>query len=257
MSAAAASEEEGRRLIEAGFSDVLVEAASRCTTWIVWHVRASGAEREIVNNGTAFFLDAGKGAFGVTAAHVVAGLESDKLRHSGLICQVGHCLLDPSDRLIDRDDTLDIAVFRVSASEMREIGIDPHVAPTPWPPPTPQEGRGGFFGGYVSPPEKRFRLQETQDWSYQYGFGPITGVFDHQLTMRFQREDWVVRPDHPPPPPGAAWGGLSGGPLFALFENPVVYWRLVGVISEFPSRDIELMVVKPARRIRQDGSVSA
>jgi hypothetical protein len=75
--------------------------------------------------------------------------------------------------------------------------------------------------------------------------------------MRFQREGWVVRPDYPPPPPGTAWGGLSRGPLFALFENPVVYWRLVGVISEFPSHDIELMIAKPAGRIGQDGSVSA
>jgi len=256
MSQASENEEEGRRLIEAGFSDVLVEAASRCTTWILWHVRASGSEREIVNNGTAFFLNAGKGTFGVTAAHVVAELEKAKLCHSDLICQVGHCLFDPSERLIDRD-SLDIAIFRVTTSEMHEIGVDPHVAPAPWPPPTPQQGKGGFFGGYLGPSKKRFRLEDTQDWSYQYGFGPITGVFDHQLTMRFQREDWVVRPGHPPPSPGAAWGGLSGGPLFALFENPVVYWRLVGVISEFPSRDIELMIAKPARRIRQDGSVSA
>ncbi len=97
MRPASANEEQGRRLIEAGFSDVLVEAASRCTTWILWHVAASGSEREIVNNGTAFFLDAGKGAFGVTAAHVVAGLEQAKLCHSDLICQVGHCLLDPSE----------------------------------------------------------------------------------------------------------------------------------------------------------------
>jgi hypothetical protein len=162
MSPASASEEEGRRLIEGGFSDVLVEAASRCTTWIVWHVRASGSERTIVNNGTAFFLDAEKGAFGVTAAHVVAGLEGDKLSHSDLICQVGHCLLDPSDRLIDSDDNLDIAVFRVTESEMREIGVDPHIAPAPWPPPAPQEGKGGFFGGYLSPSEKRFRLQELR-----------------------------------------------------------------------------------------------
>src|SRR5580765_8698311 len=124
MTSASGNEEEGRRLIGAGFSDVLVETASRCTTWILWHVRASGSERKIVNNGTAFFLDAGKGPFGVTAAHVVAGLESDKLRHSDLTCQVGHRILDPSDRLIARDDALDIAMFRVSASEMREIGVD-------------------------------------------------------------------------------------------------------------------------------------
>lgn len=237
---------------------MLVEAASRCTTWILWHAGAGESEREIVNNGTAFFLDAGKGTIGVTAAHVIAGLEDAKLYRSDLICPVGNCLLDPSQRLIARDDDLDIAVFRVTTKEISEIGVDPHVAPAPWPPPVPQEGKGGFFAGYLSPSQKRFRLAGTQDWTYQYGFGPITGVFDHQLTVRFQRDCWVDRPDHPSPPPGSAWGGLSGGPLFALFENPVVYWRLVGVISEFPcSRDIELMVAKPLGGLGQmAGSVS-
>src|SRR5215831_4682860 len=158
LNPASGKEEEGRRLIEAGFSDVLVETASRCTSWILWHVGVGAAEREIVNNGTVFFVDVGQGAFGVTAAHVIAGLEHAKLCHSDLICQVGNCLLDPSQRLIGRDDSVDIAVFRVTTSEMLEIGVDPHVAPAPWPPPAPQEGKGGFFGGYLSPSQKRFRF---------------------------------------------------------------------------------------------------
>jgi hypothetical protein len=156
MSPASTNEEEGHRLIEACLSDVLVKAASRCSTWILWHLGASGSEGEIINNGTAFFLDAGKGASGVTAAHVVAALKNDKLCDSDLVCQVGHCLLDPSERLIDRDDSPDIAVFRVTTREMRGIGVAPRVAPAPWPPPAPQEGKGGFFGGYLNPPGSGF-----------------------------------------------------------------------------------------------------
>src|SRR5262245_13282491 len=98
-------------LIHAGFSDVLVEAAAACTTWIVWHELISGSERELVNNGTVFFIDAGNGPLGVTAAHVITALEHDKQRHSELVCQVGYCLLDPSLRIIDLYEDLDIAVF--------------------------------------------------------------------------------------------------------------------------------------------------
>lgn len=74
--------------------------------------------------------------------------------------------------------------------------------------------------------------------------------------MHFEREHWVHRPDRPEPPQGAEWGGVSGGPLFALFETHVVYYQLVGVISEY-SNTLEMLVATPARFISSDGSIRA
>jgi len=45
------------------------------------------------------------------------------------------------------------------------------------------------------------------------------------------------------PEPGADGGGVSGGPLFALFENPVVFYQRVGVISQY-SETMAILVVK-------------
>ncbi len=94
------SEQEGRRLIIEGYSDQFVKMANRCTTWLFWHVPAGGNRRKILNSGTVFFIDLGTGPFGVTAAHVINGLNRDKESFSDLVCQVGNSQIDPSNRFL-------------------------------------------------------------------------------------------------------------------------------------------------------------
>ena len=249
------SEKEGRRLILEGYSDRFAEMANRCSTWLFWHISVSRPRRKILNSGTVFFVDLGSGPFGVTAAHVVEALIEDKNSHPNLVCQIGNMLLDPSDRLLGLNSSFDLATFRISAEDLASIGKVAHVDPGPWPPRSPQEGRGTLFGGFRKGEGKEFSIHEPYPFDFSHGFDTLAGVYEHQMKIRFEREYWVHRPGRREAEPEADWGGISCGPLFALFENPVVFYQLVGVISQY-SATLELLVAKPARFIAKNGFVS-
>ena len=63
------SEEEGRRLIGAGYSDQFVQMANDCSTWLFWYEFVSGSQYKILNSGSVFFVDAGAGPKGCYRFH--------------------------------------------------------------------------------------------------------------------------------------------------------------------------------------------
>jgi hypothetical protein len=248
------SEQEGRRLIREGYSDQLVEMAKCCTACLLWHIPVNRAQRKILHSGTVFFVDLGSGPFGVTAAHVIEELINDKRLYSDLKCQIKNFTIDPSNCLLGFSSSRDLATFSISSEGLKNIGLTPHIDPEPWPPRTPQEGKGAFFGGFRKGAGKDFNMYEPYPFDFWYGFDVLSGVYDHQIKVHFERKRWVHRPDRMEPDPDADWGGVSGGPLFALFENKVVFYQLVGVISQY-SVTLDLLVAKPARFIAKDGSI--
>ena len=250
------SEEEGRQLLLAGYSDQFVQMANDCSTWLFWHRPVGTSQHLIVDSGSVFFVEAGAGLFGVTASHVIQGIRCARQRYKGLNVRMGNISFDPAAHLLGDDPVHDVATFRIDEGDLASLGKRPHVDPCPWPPPLPQENKGVFFGGYRRGPDSKLISPHAPiPWDFWYGFGPVTGVFDGQLTMRFQREDWVSRPGRLEVPVGAEWGGTSGGPMFALFETAIVYFRLGGVVKEYSST-VELMAFAPVTRICINGTVA-
>ena len=50
-------------------------------------------------NGTAFFVDTGISTFGITANHVLDGLQQERNRcGKNVLCQVGDDIVDPLER---------------------------------------------------------------------------------------------------------------------------------------------------------------
>jgi len=251
-----ASEEEGRRLILAGYSDQFAQMANDCSTWLFWHRPAGSSQHVILGSGSVFFIDAGAGLFGITASHVIHALRDAKRQHRDLGIQMGNISVDPDRQVLGDDPIRDLATFRIDGRHIASLGKRPHVDPRQWPPPDPEENKGVFFGGYRGPDNKLISPDEPVPWDFWHGCLPVTGVFDGQLTVRFERAAWVNRPGRSEPPPGADWGGTSGGPMFALWETAIVYFRLAGVIKEYLAA-VELMVFAPAGRIRRDGTLPA
>lgn len=198
-----------------------------------------------------FFLNSGEALFGVTARHVYADYRNQA---QDRCCQIGDLQFEPTIRLIDEDIEFDIATFRIKPNELELIRKG--VNSVPWPPMIPSEGAlvalAGLPGQLKGNPEPF-----EANWLYYLAVFKVSSVSDKDVSM-------VKPPDQELtdlfgkglPPPSFDIGGMSGGPVVLLQENPsgLLSWSISGVIYEgLASYDI--IKAKRADVILGDGTL--
>jgi hypothetical protein len=214
-----------------------------------------------LRNGSAFLADLGRGPIGITAAHVYREYLAAKRASVSIGCQLGSALIEPETRLICCRDDLDIATFRMSASEVEQIGksVASH-GPPQWAPLNPAVGNFAFFAGF--PAQSRV-LTPTVDFATApyFAMTPITSITDHQIACRFDRERAIDFSGSGLPPQGYDMGGVSGGPLLipTLIRDGDVegaVWRFAGVIVQAAKGDMfEQVVAVRGHYVHADGQV--
>jgi hypothetical protein len=233
-------------LLAAGYGRQLQGAAYFLTAPLCWVDLNSPSP--VFNNGSIFFLDCGHGSFAVTADHVYRGYLARKQDEPGLVCQIGRLPFRPDERLIDRDERLDVATFHITEAEIERTTKWLH-RPEGWPPPPPEQGRGVFFTGFA-------RVAREQDGNV-VTFGGVsllitaTVVGDDSIKCQLERDSFVDMGSGLLPA-DFALDGVSGAPLWTLVDRPVVGWRLAGVVIEY-APPFEILIARRADCIRGDG----
>jgi hypothetical protein len=151
-----------------------------------------------------------------------------------IVCQIGNALFDPASRLIECNDDLDIATFRMSAEMVGQIDkpIVPADPPN-WAPLNPAEKEFAFFAGF--PAQSRGMTPTGHMFAAvpYFAMPPITRVTDRQITCRFERDKMIDFSGSGLPPQGYNIGGVSGGPmLMPTLTDQGIVWRFAGVIVE-------------------------
>lgn len=249
--------EEALALAPGPLSGEVLRLAASYAQPLFWPTGA--AANGPIRNGTTFFLDAGRGVFGVTAGHVFDAYVEQKNGGGGL-CHVGMQGLrfDLEARLIDRGRKVDVATYRIEPSELGLLGATVRHEPN-WPPRRPQAERGVFYAGY--PAAARSLVGErTIEWGLYAAGGVATAVNDESIVCQMERDNLVETLGLPIPREGGTdvgydVGGLSGAPLFAFWESSLVYWKLAGVIHEGGGVVFEHVRAAHADRIRVDGTI--
>jgi hypothetical protein len=104
--------EAQKAIIASGLGEYELHLINSFNAPLFWPVRKDNGT-VAYRNGTAFFLDAGHGPFGVTACHVVEGWERSCIEHqAGGLQLAGHRQFSPVDwaaRVTDKDAEIDIA----------------------------------------------------------------------------------------------------------------------------------------------------
>jgi hypothetical protein len=240
------NKEHALALLAAGYGRELQEASYRLTAPLCW--ANPGVASPAFNNGSIFFLDCGHGPFAVTADHVYAGYLRRKQEEPGLVCQIERLAFQPEERLIDRDERLDVATFHITESEIERTTKWLH-QPERWPPSPPEQGRGVFFTGFAR------STREQDDTSVTFGGVSLlltaTVLGEDTIKCQFDRESFVDMGSGIPPM-NLALDGVSGAPLWTLVDKPIVGWRLAGVIVEY-TPPFEILVARRADCIRGDG----
>jgi hypothetical protein len=146
------SREEGEAIMRGGLGRFELELVTSFCAPLYCAMR-DGSGNICSRNGTAFFLDAGNGLFGVTAAHVIDGLRELRDTHgAGPLRLAGNgtsVQLDWNARVIDLHSGIDIATFRVEQREVKALGKDVLTGfQKQWPPEPPVVRCGIYYSGY-------------------------------------------------------------------------------------------------------------
>ncbi len=250
------SEEDKKRTV-AGLGPQLLHSGLEFAIPLWWGYGHPETGRGPLCNGSAFLVDLGRGVFAVTAAHVYRAYLADKEGATSIVCQLGNALIVPEDQLVSCRDDLDLATFRMSSGQIKEIGKS-IVPPSPpqWAPLEPKIGNFAFFAGF--PTKSREVTPRGNLVTVPYcAVTPITSVNDHQIACRFDREKSIDFSGRGLPPVGYDIGGASGGPLLVptLVREGVV-WQFGGVIVQAAVGVMfEQVVAVRAHYIHPDGRI--
>ncbi len=219
------------------FGRELADAIVSYATPILWSAGATvGGMDDEINNGTTFFLDCGRGPFGVTAGHVYEDYKA-RAAAAGVPCQIGlgqpgrvSRRFDLRERLIARSESPDIATYQISPEEIARTGARV-VTVTEWPPRVPSVDDTVAFAGF--PGSGRMIVSPGQlSFEPFHGAAFVEDVSLERIACPIPRE-WVIPiRGRRFPGPGDDDPGMSGGPLFCVERGAILSWRLVGVICD-------------------------
>jgi len=261
------SEKEARALISVGLGRAELELATSFTAPLYWIIREADGEYR-VRNGSAFFLDAGAGPFGVTANHVIDGWRQDCVHGNVVALQLGLDLqldVEGEHAIIAAHQGLDVATFRITANEIKRIGKQILTGyQKSWPPSPPEQGRGIYYSGFPAV-ETIWLSPRAISFGAAPGGGVASSVSETDISMLIEQRSLIAVMGGGSPPENYNFGGMSGGPVLTVVETSAIRsWVLAGVIYEGPNASpdeaqaiagLEIIRARRAHFILPDGQL--
>ena len=256
---------ESIRLMKAGLAAAMRETAAQYVMPIFW-IAALNGKPDLIDSGSAFMLDCGRGPFVVTANHVYQRYRKAKQQRADTVCILGDLRFDLEARHVSSDPVYDVATFRIAPEEIRKLAsyaggkkIVLTGSQKTWPPNPPQIDCGAFFVGFPGDgrnmrPYRGNSLVEV-DWTGYTALAVANGVSSTDITLILEHDhdfDVGLRPSIPN---DWALGCCSGAHLLTFVEQKGVFsWRLGGVIYESSST---ILKASRADCLNPDGSVNS
>lgn len=205
----------------------------------------------ILHNGTMCFLNTGQKTLGVTASHVYAQYLFDKERNGEIVCQIGSSRIEPERYLIADDKSRDLVTFEVPEFLITAAGVSAQQI-SKWPPAPLQEKEivicGGFPGLLKSEKAKNaeFPFVTFIDRVSQSSEDHVSVYLNIRNSFWPAGESLSQEPD---------LGGMSGGPIYRFYSEPLERLELAGFIYE-ANQSYELIFSRHVREIQADGTIA-
>ncbi len=248
-------EAEARDLARGDYGALKSRFPLRCAMPVV--IQGWDQHRSDYRNGSIALVELPSGTkAGITCWHVVQSYRRRRDRWPNTELCIGNTPVDLEARLIDEDEQMDLAVLDLGELELgfttREaIGIEFH-KPTKWPPGSviAREDAlhlAGFPEVFRHEADPAVVQLETLALAGQ----SVISARSNLITVEFDRAAWI------------GWGrgqdlrqlsGMSGGPAFVSRWEPLEYFELVGVMSDF-SDGFDVAFIRPVGAVTQDGTL--
>ncbi len=234
---------------------------------IYWCVNPFDAN-SILNNGTCFAVKISGKIIGITAGHVLYGGQesyfSQKDKYPDLELAIRNLpITDMKERVIDYDQGLDIATFKLTEDEVKQIGFRVYErAAEKWPPPPPQKEKGIVFMGF--PSEKRKVInKKVIEFEGVTECLVVTDIGPKHLDIQIRLKDLRSLSGEAIPALDRNLGGYGGAPVWVVSSGLGELWWPGGMIYQMPrnlgaDKDGEEVVYIIARRlnvINADGTL--
>jgi len=238
------------RLERSGYLPQLRQLAKSLCAPFWWHGQ-EGNRYKILHNGTVCFLHTGERLIAVTADHVFRQYLEDKSRYEVFGCQWGGSTIEPENRVIDRNESLDLATFDISEVFTGAAGASVHY-PVKWPTDPIREREVVLFGGF--PGTLREEKTVTADFPFQTFATGVTAVSPDNIKLHLDMPN-IHWPFHEREVFNPELGGASGGPVFRVVEGrPIDRLEIVGFIYEY-SMTLDVMFARHASSLALDGQI--
>ena len=188
-----------------------------------------------LNNGTVSLLRLDCGPVAVTCHHVIDFYRERVTAGEKCLFQIGQCRLDPFDQLLSENSDVDLAVLKLTEAQADKMVADgSHIssrffAPPSWPPVRAAKGDDVAFCGFPGELREAVDYDSLQLASYSVG-DRVTAVGNLSFVCAFDRQSWLKHFDYRGAGSLPGFGGMSGGPAFAL--RPLNF-EFIGVIREY------------------------
>jgi hypothetical protein len=261
--------DEAKAIIRGGLGEAELRLVASFCAPMYWTVKRGG--ELVTRNGTMFFLNTGERIFGVTVCHVIDGWQRSRASEVASPFRIGgdgtSILLDDWDRrVIDLDQSIDIATFAVTESEAKTIGKTVLTGyQRTWPPSPPSVDRGISYCGCPAILTEQMSVQKVSFVAVPAG-GVASSVSEKDVSTLMDREHMISVFAKGLPPENFDFGGISGGAMLAIIETPggIRSWSLAGVIIQGPNTSddpnqaiagLEIIKARRAHFIRADGQL--
>lgn len=245
----------------------VLDTAMSMTAALFWNTD-NPEHPDRLQNGSIFFLDAGAGVFGVTAAHVVRSCQQDERDAAFRGCMVATYesapyRIDLRERIIGIHDGMDLATLRFSPAEVHAIGRTVVLGDqATWPPSLPRPNTAITYCGCPG-----VGREVTQGRNLKFGLvvmqGPPASAHETCISIQIKREDLEQVYGDRSMPSNFNFSSMSGGPALSQ-ANDFTSMILQGVIFEGPNTSadpaeaiegFELIRIRPAHFIKADGTL--
>ncbi len=230
---------------------------------IAWH-RVDDTTKTPFPGGSCFFLRFSDRIVGVTANHVITAYHGARVKAPQLPFQISKLTFDIDAALIDRDDSLDLATFGISETQVQITDAATIDCRGAWPPPLPKINSVLSLAGF--PEESRTIATSGRIEFRMYSALPmVDGLSDTEIIVTHeQSRDKAAMDFLPSPPPRFNMSGCSGGPVLMHGTlNGIHRWFAVGAIVQGPggiasgeAEDFEMIRIRRIDCINNDGTIN-